>query len=283
MQFAHYSSSYRAANSQASQAALELERLVTLHATGPVDPSTHVYGRTGFTRALDLLLGFIRRRLPPLHWIIGRAFALTFFCYAKWVASTITVSISGTSLWEDSSSGVVLVTWHGEAPALLSALIARRASRPILILIATDPRGDYLSILCSWLGFRIVRGDSLHGGWEALAYIAEQVRGGAMALITADGGGPALTAKVGAVALACAAHVPLIPVGANCIPAAVQKHKWDTARNPLPYGRLTVIDGQSISFGAITDATALEAARQQLQDALNQVSKEAYMPNTRCE
>jgi len=49
---------------------------------------------------------------------------------------------------------------------------------PLQILISTDPRGDYLSLFCSWLGFKVVRGDSEHGAWDALAALLELKRVG---------------------------------------------------------------------------------------------------------
>lgn len=270
MQPAHHSLSYRTI-----EMSTELAKLAIMNTGDTVVSSSHLAGRSRFTQTIDLLLSFIRRYLPPFHWIIGRIFALTLFFYAKWLSATIQVCPPGVCPWRDNPSGAVLVTWHGEAPALLSALIAQKDSTSVMILIATDPRGDYLSLLCNWLGFQVIRGDSEHGGWEALAFIAGQVCRGALALITADGGGPALTAKVGAVALASVTHAPIIPIGADCYPAALERHKWDAARNPLPYGRVAVVCGPPMFVGAIPDLAAFESARQQLQDVLNQASQEA--------
>ncbi len=48
---------------------------------------------------------------------------------------------------------------------------------------------------------------------EALAELVREMSRGASAVITADGTGPALVAKVGAVALASATGAPLVPSG----------------------------------------------------------------------
>jgi lysophospholipid acyltransferase (LPLAT)-like uncharacterized protein len=61
----------------------------------------------------------------------------------------------------------------------------------------------------------IIRGDSEHGGWNALIEIANEVRDGAAALISPDGSGPPLVTRIGAVALPSAIGAPLIPVGAD--------------------------------------------------------------------
>jgi len=124
-------------------------------------------------------------------------------------------------------------------------------------------------------GFEVVRGDAEHGGWEALIEIANEVREGAAALISPDGGGPPFVARVGAVALASAVGVPLIPVGADCSPSVFERHKWDTARNPLPYGRIAVACSEPLTFRSFEDAASLENARSQLQDALDRAANEA--------
>ena len=158
---------------------------------------------------------------------------------------------------------------------MLVAFTARRPAMPVKLLVSRDARGDCVALFCRWLGFETVRGDAQHGGWKALIEIASEVRDGDGALISPDGGGPPLVARVGAVALASAAGVPLIPVGADCSPALFERHKWDDARNPLPYGRIAIACGEPLTFPAFEDAASLETARQQLQDALDCAAREA--------
>ena len=215
-----------------------------------------------------------------MHWLVGRISASALFCYARWAASTVTLVKRGVYLWPQIPAGAVLAIWHGNAPSLVGAFVAQRPTVPVQILISTDPRGDYLSLLCSWLGFKVVRGDAEHGGWGALAALAEELCQGGSVVITADGGGPVSTAKIGAVVLASSVHAPLIPVGANCRPAILESHKWDAARNPLPYSRLSVVCGEPVRYPEIIDAASLENARRQLQHALNQVSQEARIASS---
>src|ERR1035437_6180656 len=61
-------------------------------------------------------------------------------------------------------------------------------------------------------------------------------------------GGPPFVARVGSVALASAVRVPIIPVGADCRPSLFERHKWDKALNPLPYGRIAVVCGEPLTF-----------------------------------
>ena len=105
--------------------------------------------------------------------------------------------------------------------------------------------------------------------------IANEVNEGAAALISPDGGGPPLLARIGAVVLASTVRVPLIPVGASCRPSLYERHKWDVARNPLPYGRIAVVCGEPLTFPSFEDAASLEKARQQLQDTLDRTAEDA--------
>ncbi len=146
---------------------------------------------------------------------------------------------------------------------------------PVKLMVSRDARGDYVALFCRWLGFEIVRGDAEHGGWKALFEIANEVRNGGAALISPDGGGPPFVARFGAAAVASAAGVPLIPVGADCRPSVFERHKWDDARNPLPYGRIAVACGEPLLFPSFEDAASLESARQQLQDALDRAADQA--------
>lgn len=146
---------------------------------------------------------------------------------------------------------------------------------PVKLMVSRDARGDCVAVFCRWLGFEIVRGDAEYGGWKALIEIANEVQNGAAALISPDGSGPPFVARVGAVALASAVGVPLIPVGADCSPSIFERHKWDDARNPLPFGRIAVVCGEPLTFLPFEDAASLETARQQLQAALDRAADEA--------
>ena len=136
-------------------------------------------------------------------------------------------------------------------------------------MVSHDPRGDSLALLCRMIGFHVVRGDSEEGGWDALLRLAWELTNGASVILTADGGGPARQAKVGAIALASAAGVPLIPLAADCYPAIAEPHKWDAARNPVPFCSLKILLGPPRTFEPLTDLTSVEEARAWLEKTLN--------------
>ncbi|HEX7228406.1 MAG TPA: DUF374 domain-containing protein, partial [Candidatus Binatia bacterium] len=191
--------------------------------------------RNILTRALDSTFAAARKYLPPLHWAGAALMAGVMFLYAQLVALTARLASTGTPSWPNIPAPCVLTLWHRDAPSLLVIFAKRHPPCRTAIMISRDPRGDYIALLCRMIGFHVVRGDSEEGGWEALSRLTRELVNGASVVITADGGGPARQAKVGAVVLASAAGVPLIPLTADCHPALVEPHKWDAARNPLPF------------------------------------------------
>ena len=170
----------------------EIARLSALRRLSKTISSTafHKVGRNRITRTIDAALEFIRRYLPPIHWLAVRFLALLLYGYARAVGATAEIVTSGSYRWPDIPKGSVLAIWHGSAPSLLGAFTARRPPIPVKLMVSRDPRGDCVALFCRWLGFEIVRGDAEHGGWKALLEIADDVHGGAAALISPDGSGP---------------------------------------------------------------------------------------------
>jgi lysophospholipid acyltransferase (LPLAT)-like uncharacterized protein len=227
------------------------------------------------TRTLDTLLYSTRRYALPLHRLIVVTVAGLLYLYARLVALTSRLSSTGDYVWPDIPAPSVIALWHGGAPSLLAAFAKRRPHSPVSIMVACDPRGDCLALLCRLLGLRVVRGDASRGGWAALAELARGLLRGNCVVVTADGGGPARLTKPGAVALASAAGVPLIPVGADCRPAIYERRKWDGARNPVPFGRVALTVRRGRRFPAFSDAGALERARLWSQQALDEAAAAA--------
>ena len=275
MQPTHQSPVYGTGPNGPRDFAADIARLATLHRQSKTATSLHRIGRNRITRMIDIALEFIKRYLPPVHWVAVRILALLLYGYARAVGATAKLVMVGSYRWPDVPRGSVLAIWHGSAPALLAAFATRRPNTPLKLMVSRDSRGDCVALFCRWLGFEVIRGDAKHGGWKALIQIASEVHDGAVALISPDGSGPPLVARVGAVALASAIHAPLIPVGTDCRPSIFERHKWDDARNPLPYGRIAVACGEPLTFPPFEDAASLERARQQLQDALGQAVGEA--------
>jgi lysophospholipid acyltransferase (LPLAT)-like uncharacterized protein len=232
-------------------------------------------GRNALTRSLDRVFALVRKYLPPLHWLVVALTAIILFLYAQLVALTSRLVTTGSGEWPDVPTPSVLALWHRDAPSLLVAFTKRRPKARTVIMISRDPRGDALALLCRLIGLEVVRGDTREGGWDALLELAHKLINGACVILTADGGGPARIAKVGAVALASSVGVPLIPLAADCHPAIEERHKWDAARNPLPFGNLLVLLGVARRFEPFEKLSAIEEAKSWLETALTRVSFDA--------
>jgi len=230
--------------------------------------------RNVLTRALDSMFAVVRKYLPPLHWVGAALMASVMFLYAHVVALTARLASTGNQSWPNIPTPCVLTLWHRDAPSLLVIFAKRRPPCRTAIMISHDPRGDYLALLCRMIGFHVVRGDSEEGGWEALLELARELMNGASVILTADGGGPARQAKVGAIALASAVGVPLIPLGADCHPAIEERHKWDAARNPVPFCTLKLLLGPPRMFDPFADLSSVEESRAWLEKTLNDLNPE---------
>ncbi|HKY26760.1 MAG TPA: DUF374 domain-containing protein [Pyrinomonadaceae bacterium] len=226
-------------------------------------------GRNLWTRMVDSVFGFVRSYATPLHWLGIVLTATVLFIYARLVALTARLKTSGELLWPNVPAPSVLALWHQDAPSLFIAFAKRRPAARTLIMVASDPRGDFIALLCRMLGLGVVRGDSEHGGWNAINELAEELSRNACVIITADGDGPARIAKVGAVALASATGVPIVPLSADCHPAIQESHKWDAARNPVPFSSLHVWLGEPTKLEPLVDLESIERARSWLEETLN--------------
>ncbi|MBS1791749.1 MAG: DUF374 domain-containing protein [Acidobacteria bacterium] len=259
---------------ESAEAIQRLDKIARLIAQSepPTPPAEKEQGRNWWTRFVDAMLFAVRRYIPPLHWVGAAVLAICFYLYARLCALTTRLKTAGDYQWPEVTCPGVLALWHGCANTLIVAIAARQPNVPLAILIASDPRGDSLSLLCRLLGLRVVRVSDEKGGWAALALLADEIARGVCVIITADGGGPARMAKAGAVALSSVTSTPIVAVGADCSPAIRMPHKWDAARTPLPFCRIAVTILETHRCPEFADSTVIEASRLDLQHALNEAT-----------
>lgn len=239
------------------------------------ETSPELAGRNLWTRSLDRLLKTLRRYTPPVHFVGYVLTAVVLFLYARLLGTTIRLVTGGDEEWPEIRVPGILALWHVDAPALITAFAAKRPRADVCIMVGSDPRGDSLALLCRMLGLRVEQGDNEEGGLEALAKLALLLEQGVSVLITPDGTGPAGRVKPGILALASVTGVPIVPIGANCYPAVVQQRKWDAARNPVPFSRVSVVVGSRHTMRQIRDTKTLLKERDKIEKALIEVSSAA--------
>ena len=108
-----------------------------------------------------------------------------------------------------------------------------------VVMVSRSRDGDIIADTVERFGMRAVRGSSGHGGRDALDAMAEALReGGVSAGVIVDGPrGPALEAKIGALVLARATGLPVVP-GTWWARPLVRVQSWDRTIVPLPFSRI---------------------------------------------
>lgn len=260
----------------AGRAAAEIERLADMaEEVRAASASPEKGRRTRWTRFLDAGATWLRQHIPVVHWLGAWLFALTFFSYFRLIGFTVRLVPAGTRRWPDLPAPSVLVLWHGAAPSLVAAIMRQAPKVPLAIMVASDPRGDALAMICRMMGMRVIRGHSGNRGWKALGDMAAELERPVCAILTPDGGGPARYAKPGAVALASVSGAPLVALGADCKPALAEPHKWDAPRNPLPWSRIGVVVSEPVAVPEIRDSAAFEHFRLVAQRELDRAATRA--------
>lgn len=110
-------------------------------------------------------------------------------------------------------SAMILAFWHSRQ---LMMPIAYRG-RQIHVLISRHRDGEIIARIIARFGFHTVRGSSTRGGVQALRELIRIGRQGHDLCVTPDGPkGPAQVAKAGAIELAKATGLPIVPVTFSC-------------------------------------------------------------------
>jgi hypothetical protein len=134
-----------------------------------------------------------------------------------------------------------------------------------VVLVSPSRDGDLIADTIERFGLRAVRGSSGHGGRDALdAMIAALRADGVSAGVIVDGPrGPALDAKPGALLLARATGLPIVP-GTWWIRPLVRVHSWDRTIVPMPFARIAFAFSEPLFVPPDASDEDLEMARRQL-------------------
>lgn len=138
-----------------------------------------------------------------------------------------------------------------------------------VVMVSRSQDGDIIADTVERFGMRAVRGSSGHGGRNALDRMIEAVRqGDVSAGVIVDGPrGPALVAKAGAVQLARATGLPIVP-GAWWARPIRHVGSWDRTIVPLPFSRIVFAFAKPIVVAPDADDEAMEAAQAELTRSL---------------
>jgi lysophospholipid acyltransferase (LPLAT)-like uncharacterized protein len=176
---------------------------------------------------------------------------------------------------------VIAATWHGQH---MMATLLKPADVPMWVMVSRHGDGEINAVTAERLGFGVVRGSGGHGvavkirrrgGVEALRALLGCLQAGDSVTMTTDVPKVHRIAGMGTVLLAKLSGRPIFPV-AIMTRRRIVFSSWDRLTLGLPFGRGGAAIGQPIVVPRDADDDALEQARCQLEQALEDIHARAY-------
>lgn len=176
--------------------------------------------------------------------------------------------------FRDEGRPVIFVFWHGQ----LLPLVHYHRNEGIVVLVSEHADGEYITRIVEHHGFGTVRGSSTRGATRGLKGLIRAARAGTDLALTPDGPrGPAHVLKAGALGVAQATGLPVIPlaVGAS---AGWRLRSWDGFLVPRPLSRITIEYAPPVHVPRDASRDRLEALRLEVQETLNAMTRRLGPP-----
>lgn len=225
-------------------------------------------------------MGFVKRigRSKAVREVLGYLFAR----YLGLVRRTNRFRLDPPDAYDrlGPSMPVIAAMWHGQH---FMIHFAKRPQDRAASLVSRSGDGELNAIALRHLGVRAIRGSGDRGrgrvrekgGAGALRAMVKALAGGEMVVLTADVPKVARRAGEGIVTLARLSGRPIVPV-AVVTSRRIDFKSWDRASLGLPFGRGALVIGDPVIVSRDADASALEAARAEVERRLDEVHARAY-------
>jgi lysophospholipid acyltransferase (LPLAT)-like uncharacterized protein len=202
-----------------------------------------------------------------------RAADLVFFLLIKLIGRTVKFRIEGWEHWEAASRDgrlPIYTFWHNRV--FLATWFWRR--RRIVVMTSRSFDGEYIARFIQRFGYGASRGSSTRGATGAIVEMVRLMRAGCPTAFTIDGPkGPRYLAKMGAVLLAKKTGNPILPFTITADKIWEASKSWDGFQVPKPFTRARVDIGDPIYVSADADEQELKAKRDELQRALDELTR----------
>lgn len=163
---------------------------------------------------------------------------------------------------------VVFVFWHGQ----LLPLVHYHRGEGIVVLVSEHADGEYITRVIEHHGFETVRGSSTRGATRGLKGLIRAARQGKDLALTPDGPqGPAHVLKAGALGVAQATGLPVIPLAMGAS-SGWRFRSWDGFLVPRPLSRITIEYAPPVRVPRDASRQELDALGVEVQATLNRLT-----------
>ncbi len=204
--------------------------------------------------------------------LLIRAADLAFYLLIRLIGRTLRFEVEG---WEHheaitrASKLPIYNFWHDR---IFTTTYWWRKRR-IVVMTSQSFDGEYIARFIQRLGYGAVRGSSTRGGVGAVVQMARLMRAGCPTAFTIDGPkGPPRVAKMGSVLLAKKTGHPVLPVTMT-VKRFWTVPSWDSFQIPVPFTRAKVSIAPPIYVPGDADEAELQARRDELQHALEELDE----------
>ena len=202
-----------------------------------------------------------------------RAADLLFFIAIKMIGWTVKLTVEGWENWEAASRDEkipIYTFWHNRV--FLSTYFWRH--RRIVVMTSRSFDGEYIARFIQRFGYGAARGSSTRGATGAVVEMVRLMRAGCPTAFTIDGPrGPRYVAKMGAVLLAKKTGHPVLPFSITADKSWAAKKSWDGFQVPKPFSRARVDIAAPIFVAPDAKEVELNAKRDELQRALDELDQ----------
>jgi lysophospholipid acyltransferase (LPLAT)-like uncharacterized protein len=190
------------------------------------------------------------------------------------LGSTLTWRVEGLQHYDEIVLGgrqPIMAFWHGR---ILPATIYFR-NRGIVVITSENFDGEWIAGIIRRFGYGTARGSTSRGGRKALIQMMRDMEAGKPTGFTLDGPrGPARVAQAGAVWLSKATGNPVLPFHLEADRHWTIK-SWDQTQIPKPFSTVSLVVGEPFLVPDDAEDDELEAARQHLEQQLQQLEARA--------
>ena len=173
---------------------------------------------------------------------------------------------------------VIIAMWHGQH--FLVPFIRR--DYPAKVLVSRHRDGEMNAIAAERLGVGTIRGSGdasgrfdLKGGVGAFQTMLTTLQEGCSVALTADVPKVARVAGIGIIKLAQLSGRPILPAAITTSRRKVLRN-WDRTTINLPFGRLAMVAGETVTVPSDADDATLDGCRASLETSLNRATARAH-------